>query len=135
MINLTLKRRPAPGATFGELYHGPRLLCFTVEREWANNRANVSCVPAGEYFLKPHQSPTHGRCLALEAPTLGVTRYGPSQRTHILIHPANRADQLEGCIAPGMVQRLDGVGDSKRALDKLLYLVGEETARLIITHC
>ncbi|MFA0092904.1 DUF5675 family protein, partial [Vibrio sp. 10N.261.49.A11] len=77
-----------------------------------------------------------GKCYALEAPTLGVTRFGPSQRTHILIHKANRAAQLEGCIAPGMdfgvVNNEWAVINSGTAFDYFMAHLGGEKAKLVI---
>ncbi|MGF1775883.1 DUF5675 family protein [Vibrio nomapromontoriensis] len=77
-------------------------LCHTIERPWQHNQKGVSCIPEGEYHLTPHQSPKFGQCYALDGEEHGVTVFGPSQRTHILIHKANKASQLQGCIAPGM---------------------------------
>jgi hypothetical protein len=105
-------------------------LCHTIERPWLQNKKGVSCIPEGLYKLIPHQSPRMGNCYALESEEHGVTVYGPSQRTHILIHKANKVSQLEGCIAPGMTFGvLDGewaVLSSSVAFNKLVeYLEGK----------
>ncbi|GAB1141539.1 MAG: hypothetical protein WStaBPW_38650 [Shewanella algae] len=120
---LYLKTRNIPGiGAFGELFHEGQRLCVTVEREWQNNQPNVSCIPAGVYTLRHHNSPSKGHCLALEAPSLGVTLFGPSQRTHCLVHIANWPLQLEGCIAPGTAFHPEkwGVINSEKALNALL---------------
>jgi hypothetical protein len=39
-------------------------------------------------------------------------------RSEIRIHPANMASQLEGCIALGMIEEKDFVGQSQVAFDK-----------------
>jgi len=61
-----------------------------LERPWVANRANVSCIPAGTYILKRWESPTFGECLKV---------MNVPGRTHILIHPANQVDELQGCLA------------------------------------
>jgi hypothetical protein len=100
--NLTLKRSYFPHGTFGTLYdERGQIIARTAEKEWENNEPHVSCIPAGSYTVEPHNSPKWGRCFAIYAETLGVTIYGPSQRTHCLFHTANRPSELAGCIAPG----------------------------------
>ncbi|MDA0126497.1 DUF5675 family protein [Vibrio sp. MarTm2] len=137
MKTLTLHRNYFPHGTFSYLCdENGNAILKTVERPWKNNQAGISCVPEGEYDLLPHKSPKFGECYALSAPTLGVTIYGPSQRTHILIHKANYPDQLEGCIAPGMewgvVNAHWAVLSSGVAFDYLMAHLGGEKAKLII---
>lgn len=139
MSTYMLRRRYFPCATFGEWFNeqGTRL-CVTVERPWQNNRPNVSCIPEGEYTLHAHTSPSKGACLSIEAPTLGVTLTGPSLRTACLVHVANRAVELQGCIAPG--ERFGVIGgdwavlNSRNALDALIAQVGTGTSLLRIVR-
>ncbi|ASM53677.1 hypothetical protein PNIG_a1528 [Pseudoalteromonas nigrifaciens] len=140
-MKLLLKRFPTPAGifgTFGELYVDGELFCYTVEREWKNNEGYVSCVPVGIYDFLPHESPRYGDCYALEQEKLGVTRYGPSQRTHVLMHVANKASQLAGCIAPG-----DGLGsvsgewavtNSENTFNKLMDLLNGQSTTLEIVN-
>ncbi len=137
MKTLTLHRNYFPHATFSYLCdENGNAILKAVERPWKNNAAGISCVPEGTYDLVPHNSPKFGKCYALEAPNLGVTIYGPSQRTHILIHPANTADQLEGCIALGMnfgvVNNNWAVVDSRIAVAYLMVHLDGEKAKLVI---
>lgn len=135
-MKLTLKRTYTPKGTFGQLYRDGDFICHTVERNWENNEAFVSCVPEGTYALSPHESPRFGDCYILEQSSLGVTKQGPSQRTHILIHPANIADQLEGCIAPGMKLGVFAeewaVMESKVAFTRLMTILDGKEAVLEI---
>lgn len=140
-LHLQLITKTVAGVgTFGELFHLGQRLLVTVERDWCNNRPNVSCVPAGLFTLRRHHSPSKGACFALEAPSLGVTLAGPSQRTHCLVHIANWPQQLEGCIAPGLAFHPTrwGVRDSEPALAQLFDLFdryGVESAQLqIVRH-
>ncbi|TMO16740.1 hypothetical protein CWB59_12540 [Pseudoalteromonas sp. S326] len=141
-MKLVLKRFPTPNGifgTFGELYDEKgEFICFTVEREWNNNKPYVSCVPCGLYDLEPHESPNHGTCYALQQKNLGVTIYGPSQRTHILIHIANKATELAGCIAPGKSLGVVGgewsVLNSGGAFNLLMTLLDGKPATLEIVN-
>lgn len=137
MKTLTLYRNYFPHGTYSFLAddNGNAFL-KTVERPWKDNAPNISCVPEGVYDLIPHKSPKHGECYALQAPDLGVTIYGPSQRTHVLFHTANRPSELEGCIAPGtdfgVVDNEWAVVNSKLAMQYFMSHLAGEKAKLII---
>ena len=93
-----------------------------------HDEPNKSCIPLGTYELVPHDTAAHPNTWALVNPDLGVTHEPgdlPSvgcqypHRFACLIHPANFANQLQGCFAPGM-SRLQGpwgwmVKDSRAA--------------------
>lgn len=76
--------------------------CFTLERPWLTNMAEVSCIPAGTYKLAFTYSPKFARSLweVLDVPG----------RAGIRIHPANRFGELEGCIALADSITRDGQG-------------------------
>lgn len=138
MLKLFLKTHSFIHGTFGELTNANtgEHVCFTVECPWRNNIPSQSCIPAGTYTLETHASPRFGECLIISAPTLGVTKQGPSLRTHCLFHAANYASQLQGCIAPGhnfgVVAGNWAVLNSQDALTQLMALVGNNTAQLTI---
>lgn len=87
----------------------------TIERPWVTmpgtpaGKKGFSCIPAGSYRLLPHTSEAHPNVWALVNPMLDVYHYDEDvpinkrglARTVVLIHPANFASELEGCIAPG----------------------------------
>lgn len=131
-MELTLKTHNIVGAgTFGLLSIKDAVIAHTCEREWLNNAPRISCVPAGKYDLIPHTSPKFGRCYVLKAPDLDVTVYGPSRRSHILIHAANWPRELEGCIALGKGWHPNGWGvrDSRTALNDFHDLMGIESGQ------
>ncbi len=112
----------------------PRL--YTVERPWRNNERNVSCVPALPYRLLLRPSPlttriTRGRY------THAWELQEVQGRSHILVHPANAASELEGCIAPGLdlgfVHNAWAVTRSRDAFDVFMgsLAVDEENEILI----
>lgn len=130
---LRLDRHYQPDYTEGELYlvksASTRFLCFTIERPWADNEPNVSCIPDGHYQFNEHTRPdgrrayiiTDGCCVATPDeldPDRGLTRWG------ILMHPANRPDELEGCIAPGLGQGEGLVQHSRAAMMTIAHAIG-----------
>jgi len=100
-----------PEATVGRLMIDGCETLYTIERPWIAGRApggapNVSCVPDGVYSLVRHARPNGDVCVALRNPSCGVyysQEHVPAAggRTLILIHSANYASELQGCIAPG----------------------------------
>ena len=112
---------------FGDLYdENNEHICFTLERNYANNEPNISSVPPGDYELRLFNSKKHGQCLVLVNENLGVHVFKNAKciRHSILFHPANNAVQLQGCIAPGMdvgvVNGHWGVINSKEAMAEVM---------------
>ena len=109
----------------------------TMERPWIPaatapcGTKGVSCVPVGEYTLVRHNSEAHPRTWALVNPDLWVYHWDedvpPEQRgkarTLVLIHAANFAAELRGCIAPGqgraVINNRRMVTHSRLAMDAL----------------
>ena len=109
----------------------------TMERPWVPalgtvcGTKGVSCVPVGEYRLTQHTSEAHPKVWALVNPALAVYHWDADvpqnlaglARTMVLIHSANWAEELRGCIAPGKTrQKLNGrwgVFQSRDALNEL----------------
>lgn len=90
--------------------------CYTVERPWLNNKVGQSCIPEGEYELKPGRF-NHGGYLAYELK-------GVPGRSLIKIHVGNTMDDVIGCIAPGMglgyLNNKWGVINSRTAFDRFM---------------
>jgi len=97
---------------------------FTMERPWvASSHANggkkgISCIPFGEYKIGNHNSEMHPNTFYVTNPMLDVY-YMPWEvpkekkyyaRTAVLIHSANYAHELRGCIAPGKQRVKDNRG-------------------------
>lgn len=95
----------------------------TVERPWVQGPGlagarGLSRVPVGRYRIEKHSSESFPNSWALVAPLLGVWHWpweiptGTVEgRSTILIHPANYASELAGCIAPGKER---GIGAGNR---------------------
>lgn len=80
----------------------------SIERPWIadpehkGGKPLVSCVPEGVYTLVLHNTQKHPKTFALVNADLGVVHEPtPGMRSDVLLHPANWARELEGCIAPG----------------------------------
>lgn len=109
-LTLTRSRAQPPGCTLGSIVVSGVTL-WTLERPWVPSQTHIggmpgrSCVPPGTYKLEPHSTEAHPRTVALVNPALGVTHWGgPGLRSAVLVHAANRVEELRGCIALGMAR-------------------------------
>jgi hypothetical protein len=114
-------------------------ICYSLEKPWADNMPFDSCVPEGDYGLVEYASPKFGETYALVNHDLDVGVYeGDAARYAILIHKANWAHQLQGCIAPGTsLSTLEGdwsVSASGVAYKKIMEEIEGGDTSLIITH-
>lgn len=95
-------------------------VCQSMERPWIampgfkGGLSGKSCVPPGVYNLAVHNSEAHPQTWALVNPDLDVVHYEsegrPGVRALVLIHVANYARELRGCLAPGRVRAIDDTG-------------------------
>lgn len=126
-----------PKGTFGEL-EAAGVKFATVERPWLDNEPFVSCVPVGSYTLEEHSSSSHPDVWALVNHSLGVYHFDHPDaiRTAILIHVANVARELAGCIAPGTAFGVPygewGVVNSRYAVDQLRNIIDGDEVQLEI---
>jgi hypothetical protein len=135
-----------PDCTLGWLRAGALKLA-TLEEPWradpdgpGGQRRDVglreSCVPDGDYIVRPHNGSRFARVWRLSNAQLGVwdwptqippgTAYG---RSAILIHAGNTVGDIAGCILVGrrhgrLPDGRDCVFESVRALDDLRALIG-----------
>jgi Family of unknown function (DUF5675) len=144
MILLTLNRDYFTSyCTLGHLSDPMGRRWPTIERPWIPNSYSCgekgkSCVGLGEYKLRRYTSDAFTSVYALSAPALGVCvteqevpPHGKEWfRTRVLIHPANWASELRGCIAPGKVRAkgADGlwmVQRSRDAINEIRNVLGQ----------
>lgn len=83
-------------------------------------------IPAGRYEVIISHSPKFSRLMPL---LVGVPK-----RAGIRIHWANRAEELDGCIAPGIYDPKvpDFIGSSRKTFDALFVKLKDETERIFI---
>ena len=109
MLELELVRDYLVDGTNGILQVDGQVICHTIELPWKGNKRMESCIPEGVYRLKRRFSPKFQHHFELE---------GVSQRSYILIHPANHAlRELKGCIAP--VMEITGAGKGLRSVEAM----------------
>lgn len=87
-----------------------KVLCYTIERPWLNNKNDISCIPEGIYECSPHNS--------LDHPSSWELANVPGRQA-ILIHSGNTIADTKGCIIVGTVKSPEGVLLSKNAMAKL----------------
>lgn len=110
-----------PDVTIGVMLVEGKFVCFSIELPWRENERNISCIPEGDYFAnwEPSKKFQHGvfRLEKVEG------------RDGILIHVANRTNEIRGCIAPNSY--LDGLNGIKglhsaQAQKTLIQLFGRQ---------
>lgn len=114
--------------TFGVLRHGQVPFVLTLERPWADNAQNISCIPAGRY-----------RCRRIRSPKFGNTYEicDVPGRTNVLFHSGNTIEDTQGCILVG--EEFSGTWDkpmlvsSQRGFGELMkYLHGMSEFDVVI---
>lgn len=108
-----------------------------------------SCVPPGEYKLEAHSTDSHQKVWALVNQSLDiyhwpweVPKYKKEYARDVcLVHAANWASELEGCIAPGLKRLYDQatgrwmVRNSRDAINEIRSTLGSSIdVKLIISE-
>jgi hypothetical protein len=78
--------------TFGTLQIDGMDFCYTLELPDRDNASNISCIPAGEYNIRPYSSERFGRTYIVKE---------VSGRSGILFHAGNTIADTKGCILLG----------------------------------
>ena len=103
--------------------------CKTLELPWKDNKKEISCIPAGTYQVRKHNSPTFGRCFKV---------HDVPGRSEILIHKGNFNRDTHGCILVGAAfidVNSDGTTDissSGATFEKMMMHLAEEFTLTII---
>ena len=101
---------------------------WTVERPWINNKLSESCIPDGLYRCEPR----HFNRAGYDA--VGVLDV--PGRSDILIHKANTATDVQGCIGVGMALGVIGgswaVAQSAVAFSRVMAWMGGQPFELEI---
>ena len=115
-------------STMGNLYVDGQPEGYTIERPQSD--PEHPCIPEGEYEVLlvppgPHLAQMFPYKLFPEVQNV-------PGRTGIFIHPANKASQLLGCIAPGRPYKADYVYNSRVTFESLMTLLGTATDGITI---
>lgn len=112
---LTLARSYLPTKTIGVLFDDGIELA-TLERSWANNEKNKSCIPEGAYLVKRDKTGRH-QWYSLQ---------DVKDRTFIELHGAHKFTELLGCIGIGLgFDDKFNLNASDVALSRLLKYIGD----------
>lgn len=107
------------------------LFCKTLELPWRNNAISsdyqkASCIPEGIYLVELQQPTVSRAYLHYRIVHVPGRHWHPdTKRSSVLVHPANRTDQLLGCISPGsrhLDLNKDGIVDIADSMLKLAWL-------------
>ena len=88
--------------------------CDSIELPWLDNKNDISCIPAKTYTVVKRWSKKYKHHLHIT---------NVEGRTWILIHPANKVNQLQGCIATGTTKEQGVLHQSKLAHTKLMNII------------
>lgn len=91
--------------TFGVIIYKDIPFALTIERQYLDNKPNISCIPPGKYVCKRVNSPRFGD-------TFEITDV--PNRTHILFHKGNLMEDSLGCILLG--ERFDYLNNKPAVL-------------------
>lgn len=133
-MELTLHRiEKTSEATIGKLYLEDRFICDTLEdrdrglkQEWelatilAKKIPGETAIPTGRYEIEITYSNRFERPLPLLVNVPGFEG--------VRIHSANKASQLQGCIAPGVRHENESIMEVQRSritFSKVYKLIGE----------
>lgn len=116
--------RTSDTGVFGRLYVNGRDFGVTVEQPWRDNAKGRSCVPEGDYELRPWDSDRYGRMVVLVNPALQVYATEAAvpreqrgiARSACLIHAANW---------PHLPPHGPGITDSRETLQRLRSIWGD----------
>jgi hypothetical protein len=75
----------------------------------------ISCIPEGDYYLKSYDSPKFGNSVILYGGSVSMFPHPEYPRNGILIHPANKSNELMGCI--GLGDSLGTIGGKRAVLN------------------
>jgi len=132
-----IRNQTGSHGTFGILRCPNGLKLFTAEPPWKDNRANLSCLPEGDYTVARWKSNRFGHVYIVE---------GTAPRTHVLFHSGNLAGDTElgftththGCILPalkfGHYKGQKAVLGSRPALNKFIKVMGGKGFNLRIKN-
>ena len=131
MSEITLERQEfTDKQIIGSIYIDGDFICYSLERPWIDNKPNISCIPEGIYDLQYHRYKGRLDTYALTGDT--VSHFpGDKARNLILIHPANRVEELQGCIATGSDKKDGEMVMSIKAHKKLMNAIKSKNVTTI----
>lgn len=116
--------------TFGVLLIDGKSFCVTLEPYSRDNTKMVSCIPMGQYTMKPKNSKKYGKVYIVEK---------VQNRSGILFHIGNTKKDTKGCILPGQsfgtLGKNRAILNSTETMRRLLIRLNNEVCNLSIIEC
>lgn len=108
--------------TFGQMEFNGKIICYTCEDPWRDNKVGESCIPPAWYKVKKYSGTKYKDVWQVQK---------VPKRTAILIHNGNTQKDTEGCILVGdafMIggKKTIGVTNSVKTLDELRGILPDE---------
>ena len=108
--------------TFGIVRYNNRLICYSLELPDIDNQPFISRIPNGSY---------HAEIIFFKDKYHAIYIKDVPGRSDIVIHIANRTEEIQGCIAPGTYIKFKKTGEkviykSSDALKKLVKTVQDD---------
>lgn len=107
-----LRQYPGGNCTSGYLSVNGKIIAYSLERKWNDNKKNISSIPNGSYpGILRYDKSDHWR----------IELAGVPGRDGVQIHVGNQPDQSQGCILVGLSLGKDNcsVLDSQTAYQRL----------------
>ena len=112
-MHIIIEREPGNGCTGSQVQGKDKATCELfrgIEQPWRNNKPFASCIPAGLYVLLPWSSPKYSDVWAFFGGEVGLHKGQGGARYACLIHIANYASQVSGCLGLGMAAGITSGG-------------------------
>ena len=142
-MHITIEREPGNQCTISEVQvkdkHNFEVF-RGIEQPWRDNKPFASCIPAGLYALLPWSTEKYPDVWAFYGGEVGLYKSQGGARYACLIHVANYASQVSGCLGLGMSAGTtkggkNAVWNSKTALNKLRDLIHGYTEPGCVITC
>lgn len=118
-LTLELDRKDLrDSCTLGKLFlPSGEFVAYSLERPWSDgqNRHDLDCILPGTYELKFEFSPHFKRQL--------IHLQDVPARSYVMVHPANKVEELLGCIALGSMAVGETLAQSHDAVEKVEKIV------------
>ena len=104
-MHLTIEREPGNQCTISEVQVKDKYnfeVFRGIEQPWRSNKPFASCIPAGLYSLIPWSTQKYKNVWAFYGGEVGLYESQGGARYACLIHIANYASQVSGCLGLGM---------------------------------
>lgn len=109
------------GGRYSILSDEAHLQMWVMERSWAYNKRNVSCIPRDEYRVEKHNGTKYKGTYALIGDGVSHEEQDGVPRFACVFHRSVFPSGLQGCLCP--CESIDSSGHSNKAQEALQRLI------------